>query len=99
MWKWQKRVSNLALTQLGGGGVGDPGRPAHHATPETESLGFGRTLHLSSVFRQVAKHNGSAAQMQRVRFPAMAQGTGDRTCRLQRGSRPSGMCLLIWHPA
>ncbi len=31
-----------------------------------------RTLHLSSVSRQVAKPNGSAAQMQRVWFPAMA---------------------------
>ena len=66
---------------------------------ETESLGLGRTLHLSSVFRQAAKPNASAAQMQRVWFPTMAQGTGDRTCRLQRGSRPSGMCLLIWYPA
>jgi hypothetical protein len=35
MWNWQKRVANLALTQLSGGGVGDPGRPAHHATLET----------------------------------------------------------------
>jgi hypothetical protein len=37
MWKWQKRVSNLALTQLSGGGVGDPGRPAHHATLAAET--------------------------------------------------------------
>ena len=54
-------------------------------------------IRLSSV--KPAKSNGSAAQMQRVWFPAMAQGASDWARRLQRGPCPSGMCLLIWHPS
>lgn len=62
-------------------------RPCAASRPED-------TVELDPVHRvtlSLLKTNGSAAQVQRVQLPTMAQGASDWARRLQRGPRSSGV--------